>query len=101
MNLKRIGVFLSILLLCSNLSATIQNDRVIRAAIDIGMGGLKLQVAEIDTKTNKIVKVLHTQRYFVNFYDSISKNANNHLSSEIIRFYANFQYPTNADHQCQ
>jgi exopolyphosphatase / guanosine-5'-triphosphate,3'-diphosphate pyrophosphatase len=84
MNIKRMGIFLSLLLLCFNLSATTQNDRVIRAAIDIGMGGPKLQVAEIDTKTNKIVKMLHTQRYFVNFYDSISKNANNHLSSEVM-----------------
>lgn len=84
MNIKRMGFFLIILLLSSELSATIENDNVIRAAIDIGMGGPKLQVAEIDTKTNKIVKLLHTQRYFVNFYDSLSKNPNNQLSSEIM-----------------
>jgi len=84
MNIKRISLFLSILLLCSNLSATTQKDKVIRAAIDIGMGGPKLQVAEIDTKTNQIVKILHTQRYFVNFYDSISRNPNNNLSSEVM-----------------
>jgi len=33
----------------------------IRAAIDIGMGGPKLQIAEVDTVTNKIVKTIHTQ----------------------------------------
>jgi exopolyphosphatase/guanosine-5'-triphosphate,3'-diphosphate pyrophosphatase len=84
MKIKQIALLLSVLLLCSNLSATSSNDRIIRAAIDIGMGGPKLQVAEIDTKTNKIVKIKHTQRYFVNFYDSISKSANNHLSFEVM-----------------
>jgi exopolyphosphatase/guanosine-5'-triphosphate,3'-diphosphate pyrophosphatase len=71
-------------LFSSILSASTQNDTVIRAAVDIGMGGPKLQVAEIDRQTNKIVKVVHTERYFVNFYDSISKNTNNRLSSEIM-----------------
>lgn len=77
------ATLLSILLLCSTLSATAHNDSVIRAAIDIGMGGPKLQIAKIDIKTNKIIKIVHTQRYYVNFYDGILKDSNN-LSSEII-----------------
>lgn len=56
------------------------NSVAIRAAIDIGMGGPKLQVAEVDLTTNKIVRVLHTQRYFVNFYDSMCQNDSKQIS---------------------
>lgn len=78
---KLAGLFLSIFLFTGHLLAdTIRNTHVIRAAIDIGMGGPKLQIAEVDLET-KIVKMLHTQRYFVNFYDG---SKNNNLSSEIM-----------------
>jgi exopolyphosphatase/guanosine-5'-triphosphate,3'-diphosphate pyrophosphatase len=70
--------------LCFSLSATTQNPTVVRAAIDIGMGGPKLQIAEVDPKTNKLVKMLHTQRYFVNFYEGISQHEENHLSPEVM-----------------
>lgn len=63
--------------MCSTVTAS---PVTVRAAIDIGMGGPKLQVAEVDLKTNKIVKVLHTQRYFVNFYDSICQSVNKQIS---------------------
>lgn len=82
--IKQICMFLSISLLLSTFSAIAQNDRVIRAAIDIGMGGPKLQIDEVDTTTNKIIKTVHTQRFFVNFYDSLSKSPHNLLSSEIM-----------------
>lgn len=74
---------LSLFLLSSTLFATDQ-DHVIRAAIDIGMGGPKLQVAEVDLNTNKIVKLLHSQRYFVNFYEGISKDNGNRLSAKVM-----------------
>lgn len=81
---KFISVFLSISLLNGVLSAaTMQNAHVVRAAIDIGMGGPKLQIAEVDLETNKIVKMLHTQRYFVNFYEG-SKNTDNRLSNDVM-----------------
>lgn len=62
-------------------TAAAENPVALRAAIDVGMGGPKLQIAEVDLKTNKIVKVLHTQRYFVNFYEGC---INQQLSSEIM-----------------
>lgn len=68
----------------SILFATNTDTHVVRAAIDIGMGGPKLQVAEVDLKTNKIVKMLHSQRYFVNFYEGISKDNGNRLSAEVM-----------------
>lgn len=61
-----------------------EDSHVVRAAIDIGMGGPKLQIAEVDLKTNKIVKMLHTQRYFVNFYEGTSKDDSSKLSAEVM-----------------
>jgi len=66
------------------LSSTLFSTHVVRAAIDIGMGGPKLQVAEVDLTTNKVVKLLHSQKYFVNFYEGISKDEGNRLSVEMM-----------------
>ncbi|MCP5507778.1 MAG: hypothetical protein H7A37_05715 [Chlamydiales bacterium] len=82
--IRLVAFVLNVFLLSSTLFATNQ-DHVIRAAIDIGMGGPKLQVAEVDIKTNKIVKLLHSQRYFVNFYEGISKDNGNRLSDKVMR----------------
>lgn len=82
--IKLIAFFLNVILLSSTLFATNTDAHVVRAAIDIGMGGPKLQVAEVDLKTNKIVKLLHSQRYFVNFYEGISKDNGNRLSAEVM-----------------
>lgn len=65
--------------LCFDLMAESQ----VRAAIDIGMGGPKLQVAEVDVTANKIVKMVHTQRYYVNFYEAIAQSGSNELTPEI------------------
>jgi exopolyphosphatase / guanosine-5'-triphosphate,3'-diphosphate pyrophosphatase len=46
---------------------------IIRAAIDIGSGGPKLRVAEVDLAVNKIIKILHIQQYPVIFQESLSK----------------------------
>lgn len=83
MRSRLLGIFFN-LCVCFTLSAPTQNPNVIRAAIDIGMGGPKLQVAAVDPKTNKIVKMLHTQRYFVNFYEGISQSSDNQLTPEIM-----------------
>lgn len=82
---KFVGFFLCLSILSFPLSAMAENTHVIRAAIEIGMGGPKLQVAEVNPKTNKIVKMLHTQRYFVNFYDSLSDKPDKQLCPEIMK----------------
>lgn len=75
------GVFWCV---CFAITASAQNPNAVRAAIDIGMGGPKLQVAEVDPNTHKVVKLLHTQRYFVNFYEGIARNRDNRLSPEMM-----------------
>lgn len=81
---KVLGFFaISLVFLVCSLFATEKNSRVLRAAIDIGTGGPKLLVAEIDTKTNKIVKTLYEERYFVNLYEGVAKSPHRQLSSEI------------------
>jgi exopolyphosphatase/pppGpp-phosphohydrolase len=82
--MKLTSFFLNIFILTSTLSATTQVTNVVRAAIDLGMAGPKLQIAEVDPKTNKIIKILHTQRYFVNFYESITHATDHQLCSEIM-----------------
>jgi hypothetical protein len=83
MQIKRIGILISLFLLSFIHFLEAQNHTVIRAAIDIGMGGPKLQIAEVDIQTQKIVKPLFTERYFVNFYEGISKSADNRSSCSI------------------
>lgn len=83
MKTKLLTFFLTAFLLMNALSAEIIQKHVIRAAIDIGMGGPKLQIAEVDLGTNKIVKILHTKRYFVNFYEG-SKNKDKRLSTDVM-----------------
>jgi len=84
MQIQRVEVSLSIFLLCFIHFLAGEEGKVIRAAIDIGMGGPKLHIAEVDVQTNKIIKTLHTQRYFVDFYNSVSKHAHSNLSSDIM-----------------
>lgn len=50
------------------------NEPVIRAAIDIGSGGPKLRVAEVDVIANKVTKILHIEQYPVVFQESLSRN---------------------------
>ncbi|HUD01871.1 MAG TPA: hypothetical protein VMR37_06055 [Rhabdochlamydiaceae bacterium] len=58
----------------STLIAATKSPIAVRAAIDMGTGGPKLQVAEVNLETGKIVRILHAERFFVNFYDSLAKS---------------------------
>ena len=75
--------------LLSFLSLTVlgalHSDNMIRAAIDIGMGGPKLHIAEVDLKTRKIIRTLHVQRYFVNFYEAPSQSADRQLHQAVMK----------------
>lgn len=57
---------------------------VIRAAIDIGSGGPKLRIAEVDLTGNNINKVLHVGQYPVIFQESLSKGRERTLNPEIM-----------------
>ena len=47
----------------------------VRAAIDMGTGGPKLEVAEVNLETGKIVRIVHAERIFVNFHDSLARSS--------------------------
>lgn len=66
-------------------TAVMHGEHAVRAAVDIGMGGPKLHVAEVDLNTHRIVRSLYTERFFVNFYRGISQDADSRLSSDIMR----------------
>jgi exopolyphosphatase/guanosine-5'-triphosphate,3'-diphosphate pyrophosphatase len=59
-------------------------NTVIRAAIDIGSGGPKLRIAEVDLTTNRIIKILHVEQYPVIFQESVSKGGDQTLDAEIM-----------------
>ncbi|MBS0652595.1 MAG: hypothetical protein JSR39_03615 [Verrucomicrobia bacterium] len=77
-----IGLFAMGLMLWRSPLAATEEVKVVRAAIDIGMGGPKLQIAEVDPKANRIVNMLHSERFFVNFYHELTKQDELCLSLE-------------------
>lgn len=64
---------------------TLQAEHAVRAAIDIGMSGPKLHVAEVDLNSHRIVRSLYTERFFVNFYRGISQDADSRLSTDMMK----------------
>lgn len=56
----------------------------IRAAIDIGSGGTKLRVAEVDEQSNKIIKILDNRQYTVLYQKDLMESPTNSLSSIIM-----------------
>ena len=56
----------------------------IRAAIDVGSGGPKLRVAEVDLTTHRIARIIHIQEYPVPFQDALSRSDDRSLSSQVI-----------------
>jgi len=59
----------------SALAASIQSSIAVRAAIDIGTGGPKLRVGEVNPETGKIVKILYEAQFFVNFHGSLAETS--------------------------
>ena len=59
-------------------------DQVVRrAAFDIGSGQVKLQVADVDVKTNTIVQKIHAETAFVPLREELTKSLNGRLSDPI------------------
>ncbi len=57
---------------------------VVRAAIDVGSGGPKLRVAEVDLSAYRIARILHIQEYPVAFQDALSRSDDRILSPQVI-----------------
>lgn len=53
-----------------------------RAAIDVGSGGTKVAIADVDTSTNKIVDVLFETSFSVPFQASLDKSDNGTFDNE-------------------
>src|SRR5580692_7001728 len=81
-NMKNI-TFLCFFLITSVISAT-DHTPVIRAAIDVGSGGPKLRVAEVDLGSNKIEKIICIKQYPVRYQDSLSQSDDQSLSAAIM-----------------
>lgn len=84
MNIKNVLFFsINLLTLFFSLPAT-ENAYVIRAAIDLGSGGPKLRVAEVNLTANKIIKILHIEQTLIPFQDSLAQSSDRSLSPEIM-----------------
>lgn len=63
---------------------SLEEGHEIRGALDIGSGATKLRVAEVDTKTNKIVKILLTENFAVSYQDAITNSPTQSFDEEIM-----------------
>lgn len=57
---------------------------VIRAAVDIGSGATKLRVAEVDLKTQKIVKILESQNYTVPYQEQLANDKDGNFNRQVM-----------------
>tara|TARA_R110002072_G_scaffold534_7_gene4161 strand:- start:62419 stop:63387 length:969 start_codon:yes stop_codon:yes gene_type:complete len=79
----KISLLAFILLICA-CNPTKKNCLVKKAAFDVGSGSTKITVAEVNTCTHKISKILHEDQAPVAYKDNLLKN-NNSLSIDIIQ----------------
>ncbi len=76
-------LLLFVLSLFASLQASEPQQLQRRAAFDIGSGRIKLQVSDVDTKTNKIASVVFTDNASVALREDLAKSLNGRLSSDI------------------
>lgn len=60
-------------------------EKVIRAAIDIGSGATKLRVAEVNLKTHKIERILVNESFPVQYQEHLSKSTTNTFDEEVMK----------------
>ncbi|HSW71912.1 MAG TPA: methyltransferase domain-containing protein [Chlamydiales bacterium] len=72
------------LLLSVLLGMQLPAQNMIRAAIDIGSGGPKLRVAEVDVVSSKIVRTILVQSYPVIFQNCLSEGSSKMLTTEVM-----------------
>lgn len=64
------------------ISAHCYGDIERRAAVDVGSGGTKVAIADVDTSTNKIVEVLFEASFSVPFQASLDKSSDGTFDNE-------------------
>lgn len=74
-------IFLFALLIC--MTSYSEAEIIRRAAFDFGSGKIKVQVADVDTKVNKIVQSLYSESKIVLLSDALSHSQENLLNEEI------------------
>lgn len=80
--IKILMLSLSLFLTWISTSLEAQDVHVIRSAIDVGSGGPKLRIAEVNLTTGKIVKILHVKQYPVSFQENLSRGTDKKFSSD-------------------
>lgn len=89
----KICIYLSLALMIPLVSAqqflikdpVVTQEKVIRAAIDIGSGATKLRVAEVNLKTHKIEKILVNESFTVQYQEQLAKSTNNSFNEEVMK----------------
>lgn len=82
--MKYLLILCSLLTLISPLNANQGPTTVVRAAIDIGSGATKLRVAEVDLKTQKIVRILESQNFSIPYQEQLAKNKDGNFNREVM-----------------
>lgn len=78
MNTKTLSIIASFILAVCTLTADVER----RAAIDIGSGGTKVAIADVDTDTNIIIEVLFENSYPVPYQSSLDKSSDGTFDAE-------------------
>jgi exopolyphosphatase / guanosine-5'-triphosphate,3'-diphosphate pyrophosphatase len=60
-------------------------EKVVRAAIDIGSGATKLRVADVNLKTHKIEKILVNESFPVQYQENLAKSPNNTFDDQVMQ----------------
>jgi exopolyphosphatase / guanosine-5'-triphosphate,3'-diphosphate pyrophosphatase len=76
---------LPILLCLPFLCFSLENESVVRAAIDIGSGATKLKVALVNLKTQKIEKVLVNESFPVQYQEELEKSLDGKFNETVMK----------------
>lgn len=64
---------------------TLSAETVVRAALDIGSGATKLRVAEVNTETQKIEKILVNESFPVQYQEELEKSKDNAFNETVMQ----------------
>jgi exopolyphosphatase / guanosine-5'-triphosphate,3'-diphosphate pyrophosphatase len=81
--MKVFKIFIRLTLLNLFFITGINADIVRRAAVDVGSGETKLTIADVDTETNRIVKVHHQDCKVVALRKDLATSLDGTLSKEL------------------
>ena len=77
-------IFIILLLVWKPFEKTMQSTTEVRAAMDIGSGATNIKIANVDTKTNKIVSKIYEQSIQVPYQRELEQSSDNTFSQEVM-----------------